>query len=321
MTKKNLIIQSGTSPDDPLAVFIMGPTATGKTDLAIALAELYPMDIISVDSAMVYRGMDIGSAKPDAATLQAAPHRLIDICDPAEAYSAGRFRDDAMREMADITARGRIPLLVGGTMLYFRALQQGIADLPDADPEIRRRLSAEAAQHGWNALHLRLTEIDPESARRIHANDPQRIQRALEVFEISGQTLTEFWRQQSRQRLPYRVLKIALMPPDRVELRKRIAQRFDTMLDQGLVDEVRRLYLRGDLTANMPSMRAVGYRQVWEWLEGRAEIDMMRDRAINATAQLAKRQMTWMRSEQDCNLIDPGDVESLQALKNSGFLL
>jgi tRNA dimethylallyltransferase len=321
MTKKNLIIQSGTSPDDPLAVFIMGPTATGKTDLAIALAELYPMDIISVDSAMVYRGMDIGSAKPDAATLQAAPHRLIDICDPAEAYSAGRFRDDAMREMADITVRGRIPLLVGGTMLYFRALQQGIADLPDADPEIRRRLSAEAAQHGWNALHRRLTEIDPESARRIHANDPQRIQRALEVFEISGQTLTEFWHQQSRQRLPYRVLKIALMPPDRVELRKRIAQRFDTMLDQGLVDEVRRLYLRGDLTANMPSMRAVGYRQVWEWLEGRAEIDMMRDRAINATAQLAKRQMTWMRSEQDCNLIDPGDVESLQALKNSGFLL
>ena len=321
MISNDLIIQPGASPDDPLAVFIMGPTATGKTDLAIALAGLYPMDIISVDSAMVYRGMDIGSAKPDTDTLRLAPHRLIDICDPAEAYSAGRFREDALREMADISARGRIPLLVGGTMLYFRTLQQGIADLPDADPDIRRRLDAEAAHDGWDALHRRLAGIDPASARRIHANDPQRIQRALEVFEISGKTLTEFWDRQAQQRLPYRVLKIALMPPDRVELRRRIEQRFDVMLQQGLVDEVRRLYLRDDLTADLPSMRAVGYRQVREWLEGRIDFATMRDKAIIATAQLAKRQMTWLRSETDCNLFDPDDVKSLQALKNPGFLL
>jgi tRNA dimethylallyltransferase len=321
MISNDLIIQPGASPDDPLAVFIMGPTATGKTDLAIALAGIYPMDIISVDSAMVYRGMDIGSAKPDADTLRLAPHRLIDICDPAEAYSAGRFREDALREMADISARGRIPLLVGGTMLYFRTLQQGIADLPDADPDIRRRLDAEAAQDGWDALHRRLAGIDPASARRIHANDPQRIQRALEVFEISGKTLTEFWDRQAQQRLPYRVLKIALMPPDRVELRRRIEQRFDVMLQQGLVDEVRRLYLRDDLTADLPSMRAVGYRQVREWLEGRIDFATMRDKAIIATAQLAKRQMTWLRSEPECNLFDPDDVKSLQALKNPGFLL
>ena len=299
----------------------MGPTATGKTDLAIELAVRNPMDIISVDSAMVYRGMDIGSAKPDAQILRLAPHRLIDICDPAEAYSAGRFRDDAQREMADISSRGRIPLLVGGTMLYFRTLQQGIADLPDADPEIRARLDAEAARLGWDAMHRRLAGIDPAAAERIHSNDPQRIQRALEVYEISGMTLTEFWRTQARAQLAYRVLKIALMPPDRVELRRRIEQRFDAMLDQGLVEEVRRLYLRGDLTADLPSMRAVGYRQIWEWLEFRVDFATMREKAIIATAQLAKRQMTWLRSEPDCNFIDPDDVKSLQALKNSGFLL
>jgi tRNA dimethylallyltransferase len=321
LNNSDLIFQAGTSPDDPLAVFIMGPTATGKTDLAIDLAEIYPMDIVSVDSAMVYRGMDIGSAKPDDATLRAAPHRLIDICDPAESYSAGRFRDDALSEMADITARGRIPLLVGGTMLYFRTLQQGIADLPDADPEIRRRLDAEAAQCGWEVLHRRLAEIDPESALRIHSNDPQRIQRALEVYEITGNTLTNFWQVQARQRLPYRVLKIALMPPDRVELRRRIEQRFDAMLEQGLVDEVRRLFLRGDLTADTPSMRAVGYRQIWEWLENRIDLTTMRQKAIIATAQLAKRQMTWLRSESECNFIDPGNLKALQALKNSSFLL
>jgi tRNA dimethylallyltransferase len=321
MKTNDLIFQPGVSPDDPLAVFIMGPTATGKTDLALALAEQCPMDIISVDSAMVYRGMDIGSAKPDASTLRHAPHRLVDICDPAESYSAGRFRQDALREMADITALGRIPLLVGGTMLYFRTLQQGIADLPDANPQIRQRLDAEAAQSGWESLHRRLKTIDPAAARRIHSNDPQRIQRALEVFEISGETLSDFWQRQSLQRLPYRVLKIALMPPDRVELRKRIEQRFDAMLEQGLVEEVRRLCLRGDLTADMPSMRAVGYRQVREWLDGRIDFAEMRDRAIIATSQLAKRQMTWLRSEPDCNLIDPDDVKALQVLKNPVFLL
>ena len=321
MMSNDLIIQPGASPDDPLAVFIMGPTATGKTDLAIELTQRYPMDIISVDSAMVYRGMDIGSAKPDAATLRAAPHRLIDICDPADAYSAGRFRDDALHEMAAITAQGRIPLLVGGTMLYFRTLQQGIAELPAADPEIRQRLDADAAQYGWAAMHRRLADIDPVSAQRIHPNDPQRIQRALEVFEISGKTLTDFWQVQAAQRLRYRVLKIALMPPDRIELRARIEQRFDAMLEQGLVEEVRRLYRRGDLSADLPAMRAVGYRQVWEWLEGGIDFATMREKAIIATAQLAKRQMTWLRSEPDCNLIDPDRVKILQVLKNPGFLL
>ena len=317
----SLIVQNGVSPKDPLSVFIMGPTATGKTDLAVALVEELPMDIISVDSAMVYRGMDIGSAKPDRETLSRAPHRLIDICDPAEAYSAGRFRNDALNEMAEITDSGKIPLLVGGTMLYFRTLQHGIAELPDADPDLRRRLEDEAAHKGWAALHQRLAEVDPQSAQRIHPNDPQRIQRALEVYEISGKTLTDFWREQEAGALAYRRVKIALMPPDRTDLRKLITQRFDAMLAAGLVEEVEKLYRRGDLTAGLPAIRAVGYRQVWAMLAGEYGFETMREKAIIATAQLAKRQMTWLRKEKECNFFDPKSVKLLNMLKNLRYLL
>ena len=317
----SLIVQKGVSPDDPLAVFIMGPTATGKTDLAIALAEELPMDIISVDSAMVYRGMDIGSAKPDPATLARAPHRLIDICDPSEAYSAGRFRDDALAEMGEITGAGRVPLLVGGTMLYFRALQQGIADLPDAAPGVRQQLEQEMRTRGSASLHQRLQAIDPESARRIHPNDPQRIQRALEVYEVSGKTLTQFWQEQGPEGLAYRRVKIALMPPDRIELRTVIARRFDAMLDAGLVEEVEALYRRGDLGPELPAIRAVGYRQVWAMLAGEYGFETMREKAIIATAQLAKRQMTWLRKEVECNFFDPKSVKLLNMLKNLRSLL
>ncbi len=317
----SLVVQQGNSPDDPLAVFIMGPTATGKTDLAIALAEELPMDIISVDSAMVYRGMDIGSAKPDENMLVQAPHRLIDICDPAEAYSAGRFRHDALAEMGQITSANRVPLLVGGTMLYFKALQQGIADLPGADAVIRQTLDDEARNKGWDFMHQRLAEIDLVSAKRIHPNDPQRIQRALEVYEISGKSLTEFWREQGGDELSYRRVKIALMPPDRIDLRKLIEQRFDAMLDAGLVEEVELLYQREDLTAELPAIRAVGYRQIWAMLAGEYDCKTMREKAIIATAQLAKRQMTWLRKESECNFIQPKSVKLLNLLKNLSFLL
>jgi tRNA dimethylallyltransferase len=317
----SLIIQPGVSPDDPFAICIMGPTATGKTDLAMALVDEIPADIISVDSAMVYRGMDIGSAKPDQATLEKYPHRLINICDPSEAYSAGRFRDDALAEMAQITAHDRVPVLAGGTMLYFRTLQQGIAELPDANAEIRQRLDQEASESGWDTLHQRLSEIDPVSAERIHPNDPQRIQRALEVYEVSGKTLTEFWQEQAASKLQYQLVKIALMPADRVDLRKRIEQRFDLMLEAGLVEEVERLYQRGDLTPDLSSIRAVGYRQVWAMLDGEYDMATMREKAITATAQLAKRQMTWLRKEENCNFIAPEVLKLPKLLKNLRFLL
>ena len=317
----SLVIQTGVSPDDPMAVFIMGPTATGKTDLAIALANALSMDIISVDSAMVYRGLDIGSAKPDAKTLAQAPHRLIDICDPAEAYSAGRFREDALAEMRQITSAGGIPLLAGGTMLYFRTLQQGIAELPDADAAVRDRLDEEARARGWDSLHRRLQQIDPVAAQRIHPNDPQRIQRALEVYEISGKTLTEFWREQAAGALAYRRVKLALIPPDRMDLRKLIAQRFDAMLAAGLVEEVEQLFRREDLTPQLPAIRAVGYRQVWAMLSGEYDFQTMREKAIIATAQLAKRQMTWLRKEPECNFIEPKSVKLLNLLKNLRSLL
>ena len=299
----------------------MGPTATGKTDLAMALVDEIPADIISVDSAMVYRGMDIGSAKPDQATLEKYPHRLINICDPSEAYSAGRFRDDALAEMAQITAHDRVPVLAGGTMLYFRTLQQGIAELPDANAEIRQRLDQEASESGWDTLHQRLSEIDPVSAERIHPNDPQRIQRALEVYEVSGKTLTEFWQEQAASKLQYQLVKIALVPADRVDLRKRIEQRFDLMLEAGLVEEVERLYQRGDLTPDLSSIRAVGYRQVWAMLDGEYDMATMREKAITATAQLAKRQMTWLRKEENCNFIAPEALKLPKLLKNLRFLL
>ena len=317
----NFIIQAGDREDAPFALFIMGPTATGKTDLAIACAEQFDMDIVSVDSALVYRDMDIGTAKPDAPTLLRAPHKLVDIIDPAESYSAGQFREDALQEMQASTAAGKIPCLAGGTMLYFNTLQKGIANLPETDPEIRQRLLDESQKNGMESMHARLAQVDPESAQRLHPNDPQRILRALEVFEISGKTLTAHWAEQSKHVLPYRVIKIALVPPDRIELRKRIEQRFDAMLVAGLIDEVKALYHRKDLSLDTSSMRAVGYRQVWLYLEGQYDYDTMRDKAITATAQLAKRQMTWLRSEADCNFINPETLNVGKVLKNLKFLL
>ncbi len=297
----------------PLAVCLMGPTASGKTGLAVELVRRLPLDIISVDSAMVYRGMDIGTAKPDADVLEAAPHRLIDIRDPAEPYSAAEFSDDALREMAAIDAAGRIPLLVGGTMLYFRALEQGLSELPGADLQVRARLEQEAREAGWAALHRRLQAVDPVSAERIHRNDPQRIQRALEVYELTGSTLTELCRRGRARAAPYRFLKIVLAPPDRELLHERIERRFHAMLEQGFLDEVRTLRARGDLHAELPSMRAVGYRQAWAYLAGELGDDWP-ERAVAATRQYARRQLTWLRRERDCRWLDPGEAGTLQRL-------
>ncbi len=287
----------------PPAVFLMGPTASGKTALAVALAERFPLEIISVDSALVYRGMDIGSAKPDAATLARAPHHLIDIRDPAETYSAAAFRDDALHLMADITARGRVPFLVGGTMLYFRALLKGLDDLPRADAALRRTLEADAAARGWPALHADLAAVDPATAARLAPNDAQRIGRALEVFHLSGRPMSALLAR-AESVLPYRVLQLALIPSDRAELHRRIAARFDVMLAEGLLDEVRRL--RGDprLTPDRPAMRAVGYRQAWAVLDGVIGSAELREHGIAATRQLAKRQLTWLRSWSDAVVLD-----------------
>ncbi len=281
----------------PTAIFLMGPTASGKTDLAVALCERLPCDIISVDSALVYRGMDIGTAKPDAATLARAPHRLIDIRDPSQAYSAADFRRDALSAMAAITAAGRIPLLVGGTMLYFKALLEGLADLPPADAAIRARLEAEAAAQGWPALHARLAAVDPVTAARLHPNHSQRIQRALEVFELTGRPLSALQAAPGGESLAgqYRILAFAPDIP-RAELHRRIAVRFHAMLDAGLVAEVQRLRARGDLHPGLPAIRAVGYRQVWAWLDGENDYNTMIEKGISATNALAKRQMTWLRS-------------------------
>ena len=292
----------------PPVVCLMGPTASGKTDLAIHLVERLPLDIISVDSVMVYRGMDIGSAKPDPETLARVPHRLIDIRDPADAYSAAQFRDDALREMAAITAAGRIPLLVGGTMLYFRALLTGLSLLPSADAEIRARLEAEAEVEGWDSLHRRLAEVDAVAAARIHPHDPQRIQRALEVYELTGIPLSQLQQKESvDQPLPYRIVKLAVAPSDRAVLHQRIATRFEQMLDQGLIEEVEGLRQRGDLHLDLPALRAVGYRQVWEFLIGDIDYTEMKDRGIIATRQLAKRQFTWLRAERALTILESLD--------------
>lgn len=285
-------------------ICLMGPTASGKTPLAVQLVQQLPCDIISVDSAMVYRGMDIGTAKPDAQTLQIAPHRLIDICDPAEAYSAGKFRDDVLREIDAIHATDRIPLLVGGTMMYFRVLLQGIANLPRADEALRAALTARALQEGWEALHAELMEVDPVAAVKIHANDAQRIQRALEVFTLTGKPISEHQRSDTSPLAGYHVLSLALMPETRINLHERIARRFNQMLDDGFIDEVRALMQRGDLTPLMPSIRSVGYRQAWDYLAGDIDETQMRETAIAATRQLAKRQMTWLRTWPDCHYID-----------------
>jgi tRNA dimethylallyltransferase len=297
------------SPVDqrPPAIFLMGPTASGKTELACALAERFPLDLVSVDSALVYRGLDIGTAKPDAATLARFPHRLIDIRDPGQPYSAAQFRKDALAAMREIGARGRVPLLVGGTGLYFRALELGLSSLPGADPSTRERLAGEALAAGWASLHARLARIDPEAAARIRPGDAQRIQRALEVIELSGRPLSK---QQGglRSRLPWRVLKLCLYPVDRAVLHARIARRFDAMLAAGFLDEVRRLrdrYPAGIVDRDLPAWRTVGYRQALEHLDQGFDAAELRDRVVFATRQLAKRQITWLRSELDARRFDP----------------
>ena len=289
------------SPEEfPAAVFLMGPTASGKTGLAIELCEYFPLEIISVDSALVYRDMDIGTAKPDRDTLQLAPHRLIDIREPSESYSAADFRNDALHEMDSITADGKVPLLVGGTMLYFRALEYGLSELPAADPRVRGMLEQQAVEIGWSAMHEILRKKDPQIAARIHPNDPQRIQRALEVIQISGKPMSELQESSLGERLDYRIQKLIISPEPRSVLHERIEQRFDLMIEAGFIDEMKSLYSRPDLNASLPSMRAVGYRQAWEWLEGECSFEQMREKAIAATRQLAKRQLTWLRRESAC---------------------
>jgi len=292
-----------SAPSLPPAIFLMGPTASGKTALAVSLVERFPLEIISVDSAMVYRGMDIGTAKPDAATLARAPHHLLDVRDPTEAYSAAAFCDDARCLMADIVARGRVPLLVGGTMLYFRALLQGLDDLPRADAALRKKLEAEAAARGWPALHAELAAVDPATAARLAPNDSQRIGRALEIFWLTGKPMSALL-DRAQSELPYRVLQLALIPSDRAVLHQRIADRFDAMLSDGLLDEVKTLRQTYALNPDLPAMRAVGYRQAWAHLNGDIDLKALREQGIAATRQLAKRQLTWLRSWPDAVVLD-----------------
>ena len=280
----------------PPAIALIGPTASGKTDLALAIAARFPVEIVSLDSAQVFIGMDIGTAKPDRETLARCPHHLIDLITPEERYSAAQFRADALRVMAEIAARGRIPLLTGGTMLYFKALTQGLADLPEADPALRAAIDAEAAARGWPALHAELARGDPVTAARLAPTDSQRIQRAIEVLRLTGRPLGDFWQRQEENVLPCRLLTIALAAPDRKGLHERIAERFRAMLAAGLVEEVVQLREKYRLAAELPSMRCVGYRQVWEMLEGRLPAAELADHGIFATRQLAKRQLTWLRA-------------------------
>ncbi|EOX8043300.1 tRNA (adenosine(37)-N6)-dimethylallyltransferase MiaA [Proteus mirabilis] len=292
----------------PKAIFLMGPTASGKTALAIALRQKLPVDLISVDSALIYRGMDIGTAKPDETEQSLAPHRLIDILDPALPYSAADFRKDALKAMEEITAAGRIPLLVGGTMLYFKALLEGLSPLPSANPEIRAEIEKKAAEQGWEAIHQELASVDPVAAKRIHPNDPQRLSRALEVYLISGKSMTELT-QISGEELPYDVYQFAIAPKDRNVLHQRIEARFKQMLTCGFEDEVKSLYQRGDLHEDLPSIRCVGYRQMWSYLSGEIDYDEMVYRGICATRQLAKRQITWLRGWHDVHWLDSEDFE------------
>ena len=292
----------------PLAVAIMGPTASGKTAAALAIAQQIPSEIISVDSALVYRGMDIGTAKPTRAERAAAPHHLIDIIDPLDAYSVAQFRTDTLRLVGEIVARGRLPLLVGGTMLYFKGLADGLDDLPQADPAMRAELEAEAARVGWPAMHARLRELDPFTAARLAPHDAQRIQRALEVTALAGRPMSELLALREKTVLPFDLLSFALEPSDRAVLHARIAQRFDLMLDESgddnLIAEVETLRRRGDLHPGLPAMRCVGYRQAWDYLDGNIDYKTLRETGIIATRQLAKRQMTWLRSMPERVVID-----------------
>jgi tRNA dimethylallyltransferase len=301
----------------PTAIFLMGPTASGKTDLAIRLRERFPVEIISVDSALIYKGMDIGTAKPSAEEQALAPHRLIDILDPVESYSAADFRRDALKEMDQIVSEGKIPLLVGGTMLYYKALLEGLSPLPEADAEVRRGIELQAEQFGWEVMHDELKRIDPVSAARIHPNDPQRLSRALEVFRISGKTLTELTKKKG-EALPYDVKQFAIAPKERTELHRRIALRFNKMIDAGFEQEVKDLYDRGDLHLDLPSIRCVGYRQMWEYFDGNGSLDDAVYRGICATRQLAKRQITWLRSWNDLEWLDSEEIDlALTKISNS----
>lgn len=305
----------------PPAICLMGPTAAGKTDLAIEIVQRLPCEIISVDSAQIYKEMDIGTGKPDAETLAKAPHRLIDFLDPAKAYSASQFRLDALTEMEAIRAAGKIPLLVGGTMLYFRALRDGLAKMPASNAQVRDEISALAERDGWAAVHAQLEAVDPESAKRIHPNDPQRLQRALEVYLVSGTTMTALHQRENDRQVafesPFDLHFFAIQPQDRAVLHLRIAERFKRMIEQGLVGEVERLYARGDLNLSMPSVRAVGYRQTWRYIAGELSFDAMVEQGIIATRQLAKRQITWMRSWENLKSFNSEDSETLDLLLNS----
>ncbi len=310
----------GSAADLPDAIFLMGPTASGKSSVAIELAGRLPVEIVSVDSAQVYRGMNIGTAKPDISTRLRYPHHLVDVIDPTESYSAARFRDEAMSVMEDIVERGRIPLLVGGTMLYFKALREGLSDLPAADKATRQVIETMAREAGWPALHAELERIDPQTAARIDANDVQRIQRALEIHYVTGKTMSELIAQGARQTLPYRLHEVALLPSERSVLHARIESRFEDMLELGLIGELRELRRDYELSEDMPSMRCVGYRQVWQYLDGTYGLATLREKAVAATRQLAKRQLTWLRAmdgllEFDCLDEDfPGRVaECLEA--------
>ncbi len=302
-----------SSPAPPPAILLMGPTASGKTAVAAQLATTLPCEIISVDSALVYKGMDIGTAKPDADLLKRAPHHLIDVIEPHESYSAARFRDDALALMREITERGNIPLLVGGTMLYFKALVEGLNDLPEADSTVRLIIETMAEDEGWPAVHEKLRKVDPETAARLEPNDAQRIQRALEIYYLAGRSMTDLLKKPKYVYFPYTPIRIALLPEDRAVLHERIAQRFDAMLEAGLVDELRGLRETYGLDAELPSMRCVGYRQAWDFLENRISRAELREQGIAATRQLAKRQLTWLRGMDnytgfDCLAADVGDL-------------
>ncbi len=305
---------------DPRVVVLMGPTACGTSALAIEIARECEMEIVSADSVQVYRDMDIGSAKPCAGILAEIPHHLIDILDPRIPYSAAEFRLDAIKVITDIQSRGKIPLLTGGTMLYLKALKEGIAELPAADEEIRERITSLARANGWAAVHKRLGEVDPEAARRIDPNDPQRLQRALEVYEITGKTITSM-HQIGKTASGFDLLEIAIVPSDRALLHQRIAERFDKMLDLGFMEEVEQLRERGDLHAELPSIKAVGYRQAWAHLQGEMDYATMREKAIAATRQLAKRQYTWLRSWKDLSLIDAPDRSRVLKILESASIL